>query len=490
MTEDKHFKALVRARKARTGESYQQARAALLKRQSWFKEMDETPGGKRVAEWMERTWMATRQNGFMGESPHRDIRASVNLDPTYAQFESAVRQGVEVMKSNARKLIKRTAIRRSLAEVRLLEDHHLYIGAGTTDDPADDMCLYFLDKTKTRPLVYPGGPLGILYDVEDREPSGLQDWVHDSLRLLGSSYFATDAHNGCLSVEAMGDNPLTFFDARGVPRDFFGVDLALVSNPDHLVIEDGIPYCDDAVLIDILDDDDGITATLIEADALSYARSAVTYYYELQELDHQLHLLLGDARADVVRALLRCKEGGVTTLPIAAPVELAIERLLRSPESTNLDFKERHYRIVGATDGDKSEFLKDVLAFANTPRTADAVIVLGARDRPGERAVVVGVPEEDLVDDASLQQLVNSKTNRPVRFAVETITIDGRLLVLIRIPAEQDGPLYATRRFGRVDAQTVYKRRGSGTVVASPDEIAVMAARSSESGTPPKGLDD
>ena len=91
-----------------------------------------------------------------------------------------------------------------------------------------------------------------------------------------------------------------------------------------------------------------------------------------------------------------------------------IEHLLHEEEGTSLDFKRDQYRF-GGSKADKSELLKDVLAFANAFRRDDAYILLGVEEIPGGRSKVVGV--ETQPEDANLQQFVNSKTQRPVTFS-------------------------------------------------------------------------
>lgn len=79
------------------------------------------------------------------------------------------------------------------------------------------------------------------------------------------------------------------------------------------------------------------------------------------------------------------------------------------------------------------------------------------------------------LDDASLQQFVNSKTQRPVTFSYETCTFETKSLGVIRIPP-QAGPLHIEKDFGRLKRNEVYIRRGSSTAVAAPDEIAGMGS--------------
>ena len=53
-----------------------------------------------------------------------------------------------------------------------------------------------------------------------------------------------------------------------------------------------------------------------------------------------------------------------------------IESLLHQNEGTALDFKKEQYPFQRATDEQKSELLKDILAFANSWRQDDAYIAV------------------------------------------------------------------------------------------------------------------
>ena len=150
----------------------------------------------------------------------------------------------------------------------------------------------------------------------------------------------------------------------------------------------------------------------------------------------------------------------------------AIETFLNRPESETLDFKVAQYHIVGATDDEKSKLVKDILAFANAWKSADAHIVIGVQDNQGPAATVVGGVVH--IDDATIQQLVNSKTNRAVRFEYIPLEYEGKSIAIIRIEKDQDRPIFLLNRFGKMKANVVYVRRGSSTAEANPDEIAKM----------------
>jgi len=56
-----------------------------------------------------------------------------------------------------------------------------------------------------------------------------------------------------------------------------------------------------------------------------------------------------------------------------------LEDLLRSRESETLDFKLEYYFGKDSEDK-KSELLKDILAFANCPRSVPAYILIGVEE--------------------------------------------------------------------------------------------------------------
>jgi predicted HTH transcriptional regulator len=98
-----------------------------------------------------------------------------------------------------------------------------------------------------------------------------------------------------------------------------------------------------------------------------------------------------------------------------------MEELLNEEESSTLDFKLGEYLFDRVADDVKSELLKDILAFANAWRRTDAYILIGVDDVKGGRGKVVGVSSH--LDDARIQQFVNSKSNRPVIFSYEVFPV-------------------------------------------------------------------
>jgi len=148
-----------------------------------------------------------------------------------------------------------------------------------------------------------------------------------------------------------------------------------------------------------------------------------------------------------------------------------LEQLLYEEEGSTLDFKRDQYPFEGAGNDAKSELLKDILAFVNAWRRSDAYILIGVDEVRGGRSLVVGVTTH--LDDAKLQQFVNSKTQRPVHFSYYQAAIDNRDIGIIHIPP-QERPVYLVKDYGKLVKQKVYVRRSSSTDIAASAEIVRM----------------
>ncbi len=151
--------------------------------------------------------------------------------------------------------------------------------------------------------------------------------------------------------------------------------------------------------------------------------------------------------------------------------QIPIEELLYEEEGTTLDFKREQYPFNSANDHQKSEIIKDILAFSNAWRRSNAYILLGVEEVKGGRSRPLGIENE--LDDAQLQQFVNSKTQRPINFTYKTILINGIKIGVITIPI-QSRPHYLEKDYGKLKKHVVYIRRGSSTDEASPEEVHSM----------------
>ncbi len=153
------------------------------------------------------------------------------------------------------------------------------------------------------------------------------------------------------------------------------------------------------------------------------------------------------------------------------------EELLEEEESTTLDFKEAAFILTNQQGIEvhrgQAKLIKHVLAFANTTRRANAYILLGVRKKLGSKAEVVGT--EANIDDAIVQQIVNSKLNRAIDFHYYNFTYQDKQVAVIEIPLGQTRPFYLLNNFEPLRAKETYIRRGSSTDVATPDEIMGFA---------------
>ncbi len=152
---------------------------------------------------------------------------------------------------------------------------------------------------------------------------------------------------------------------------------------------------------------------------------------------------------------------------------IASTTLLNMTESESFDFKSDQYKFYGATDEEKAELLKDIIAFANSWKTGDAFIVIGVTEKNGRKDTLVGVANP--LKDNDIQQFINSKTNRPVRFLVYSDKAEGQDINVIQITRDQQRPIFLSKAFGKLKPNDAYIRSGSSTAIASPDQIALMA---------------
>src|SRR4051812_444009 len=89
------------------------------------------------------------------------------------------------------------------------------------------------------------------------------------------------------------------------------------------------------------------------------------------------------------------------------------EKLLESSENQFLDFKSKIYDF----DNDEratSKFIKDIIAFSNTPRRKKGYIVFGVKVLEDGTKVHEGIPK--LIDDAILQQKIKDKVTPIPKF--------------------------------------------------------------------------
>lgn len=143
-------------------------------------------------------------------------------------------------------------------------------------------------------------------------------------------------------------------------------------------------------------------------------------------------------------------------------------------ESADLDFKQAQYPFSGASEHEKSELLKDIMAMANAYRSGPGYILIGFKDLAPHPAEIVGISESDHIDDAALQQLVRSKIEPLLEFQYEERLLDDKHIAVITIP-RQVRPFVPKQDFGKLKKNVALVRRGSSTDEASISEMLKMS---------------
>lgn len=150
-----------------------------------------------------------------------------------------------------------------------------------------------------------------------------------------------------------------------------------------------------------------------------------------------------------------------------------LNKLRYRSEGDDLDFKQAQYHFIDGNDITKSEMLKDILAMANAWREGTGYIVLGFKDQRPHPAEVTGITGH--IDDAQLQQFVNSKVKPKLTLRYEEHLYDGKTVGLISVP-KQKRPFFIGNAYGKLKSNVVYVRRGSSTDEAEPTEAIAMAS--------------
>ena len=138
--------------------------------------------------------------------------------------------------------------------------------------------------------------------------------------------------------------------------------------------------------------------------------------------------------------------------------EIEFRELIQRPESDVLDFKQQGY--IFSESKSRLDFIKDVLAMANTPRTQPAHIVLGVKWTPENGAELIGLDVQ--LDDVKFQGAIGTGWTQPKpRFIYKPILFEGRHFGVIEVEVSQEGPFTALKDGDGLQAGALYWRRGT-----------------------------
>ncbi len=163
--------------------------------------------------------------------------------------------------------------------------------------------------------------------------------------------------------------------------------------------------------------------------------------------------------------------------------EAIIQLIQRGFESLKVDYK----RILDLSiPKHKAELIKDVSAMANTVDRDDSLTALGLDPKIG--FLIIGVDERDgslhdishlNLDDAKLQEIVNSKIDPPIRFLFRTFDHtgpDGRVVELgaIIVPESYKPPHRVKKKFDKLRKDQCFVREGTSTREARDRDLEKM----------------
>ncbi|WP_028987059.1 NB-ARC domain-containing protein [Thermicanus aegyptius] len=148
-------------------------------------------------------------------------------------------------------------------------------------------------------------------------------------------------------------------------------------------------------------------------------------------------------------------------------MEKLINRLLKKTEGTYLDFKRDFYKINDKKS--KIDFVKDILAFANSTINEPAYILCGVQEKETGDKEVIGIDPSIRIDDASWVQFLNSYASHPINFFMKKIKSDlyNKTFVLIEISTNQQRPIFCIKDEGdKLKKGNIYFRNGSSNDIA------------------------
>ncbi|MBL4673592.1 MAG: ATP-binding protein [Arenicella sp.] len=146
--------------------------------------------------------------------------------------------------------------------------------------------------------------------------------------------------------------------------------------------------------------------------------------------------------------------------------------IVGSPESNILEFKAAKY---GNSDGEKSEMLKDISAFANTH---GGHLILGINEVDGVAGTICSVCDENLdAEILRMEQIIRSGIESSItgiKIRAIPLSIGGHAIVL-RIPKSWSSP----HRVVAKGSNRFYLRNSAGTYQPSIEELRALFAQSS-----------
>lgn len=148
----------------------------------------------------------------------------------------------------------------------------------------------------------------------------------------------------------------------------------------------------------------------------------------------------------------------------------AIEEMIRyENEGIYIDFKAIEY-----TKDKYPNLLKDIMSMANAHYSHDKFIIIGVKHKSDNTRDFLGI--KALTDSASIQQLVNENIEPDLNISYDSITIDNKLLGVLKISDCSNRPYMMKKDYKTLKKGEGYIRKGSFQMLLSrPDYDQIYA---------------
>ncbi len=149
---------------------------------------------------------------------------------------------------------------------------------------------------------------------------------------------------------------------------------------------------------------------------------------------------------------------------------IAIEKL----ETNKFEFKRQWYNLKDVKE--KSEFFRDSTAVINSYGGDDGFIVIGIDDKTKE-LFDTKIEDSGFKDQSSIRDIVDTNIDKPFRFDVDYVEVNGKRLSVVHLFPSTDKPhviLKYQDKNGKEFSNEIFLRSGSGKVVASKGDLDRM----------------
>lgn len=134
-----------------------------------------------------------------------------------------------------------------------------------------------------------------------------------------------------------------------------------------------------------------------------------------------------------------------------------IERLIKyEREGSKLDFKQEQYHRMKYQD-----LIKDIMSMANVPSEGKRYIVIGVKDHLDGTKEFFSIPDEEIVDQATFQQIIRENIEPTIDFSYYPFEFDGNILGVIEIDNCINAPYMMKKDYGNLKKGDCFIRNGS-----------------------------